>query len=151
MPKIFGEGGFMNFGKSKREAGAEKDSSQLDEWERREASAIGMHMNRLTESMYMAFVGGPKGIDVRFQSFDLTDKDLQYLQGTLPKEEALYLTGLKSFLDALEQYIDGSAELYVNQPELRIRQGFYQKRYGTEARTRVRRRLSQLLVGTSKQ
>lgn len=82
------------------------------EWEAAEKSALARTMNHLVESLHMALMGGPKGIEMRFQDFTLTQKDLAHLAESLPREDEKTLVFLFKLLNDLDQKIVGENPFY---------------------------------------
>jgi|GEM_PF-4181224 len=116
------QSGFSWFkGKEKKKEPVADGNRESKEWESAERSALALRMNHLVEDLYMAVSGGPKGIEMRFQDFTLTQKDLAHLAETLPREDEKRLVYLYKLLNDMDQKIAGDNPFYREQYDVPVK------------------------------
>lgn len=122
-------------GKEKKKESVADQNRESKEWEASERSAVARTMNNVAESLYMALMGGPKNIEMRFQDFTLTKKDIEHLAKSLPREDEKTLVYLFKFLNSLDEKMAGDNP-------------FYREYYGTSVKAQARAGLKEILSAT---
>jgi hypothetical protein len=114
--------GFSWFkGKEKKQEPVASGNRESKEWELAERGGLARIMNHLVEDLYMAVSGGPKGIEMRFQDFTLTQKDLAHLAQTLPKEDEKSLVYLYKLLNGMDQKVAGDNPFFREQYDIPVK------------------------------